>query len=243
MRRVRSGRPMARAKLATNSDGAGKARYELGDSEPCGKFQWFLSVNFVESSLPIIISWRSLDGHMTWCVPYATQHLERPHTYASIAHPPKMSGCISHHIWKTRPTNIILTHYEWLVETHGALVWQIHKLKFDGLMLYFWWNIWKERNKRIFQRTSLGVAEVSQLTPGCTKMTVEPSRTPDNIYCLRWTSLVASTYMFFSCFCSFPFLPLFLVVARVASRPELVVVAPTIGFLFFCYCAFLTLFF
>jgi hypothetical protein len=23
---------------------------------------------------------------------------------------------------------------------------------FDGLICYFWWNIWKERNRRIFQQ-------------------------------------------------------------------------------------------
>jgi hypothetical protein len=25
----------------------------------------------------------------------------------------------------------------------------------DGIMIYFWWNIWKERNRRAFQQTSL----------------------------------------------------------------------------------------
>jgi hypothetical protein len=28
---------------------------------------------------------------------------------------------------------------------------------------YFWWNIWKERNRRIFQHTSLEVAQVASL--------------------------------------------------------------------------------
>jgi hypothetical protein len=37
------------------------------------------------------------------------------------------------------------------------------KPTFDGLMLYFWWNIWKERNRRIFQHNSLQVAEVASL--------------------------------------------------------------------------------
>jgi hypothetical protein len=37
------------------------------------------------------------------------------------------------------------------------------KPAFDGLILYFWWNIWKERNKRIFQHTSLEVAQVALL--------------------------------------------------------------------------------
>jgi hypothetical protein len=57
------------------------------------------------------------------------------------------------------------------------------KAKFDGLLLYFWWNIWKERNRRIFQRTSLGVDAVALLIINDTKLyqdarTIEPSRTP-----------------------------------------------------------------
>jgi hypothetical protein len=34
---------------------------------------------------------------------------------------------------------------------------------FDGLMLYFCWNIWKERSRGIFQHNSLQVAEVASL--------------------------------------------------------------------------------
>jgi hypothetical protein len=57
------------------------------------------------------------------------------------------------------------------------------KAKFDGLLLYFWWNIWKERNRRIFQRTSLGVDAVALLIINDTKLyqdarTIERSRTP-----------------------------------------------------------------
>jgi hypothetical protein len=33
----------------------------------------------------------------------------------------------------------------------------------DGILLYFWWNVWKERNRRIFQHKSLEVAEVASL--------------------------------------------------------------------------------
>jgi hypothetical protein len=29
------------------------------------------------------------------------------------------------------------------------------RCKFDGLMIYFWWNLWKERNRRMFQHKSL----------------------------------------------------------------------------------------
>jgi hypothetical protein len=57
------------------------------------------------------------------------------------------------------------------------------KAKFDRLMLYFWWNIWKERNRRIFQSNSLEVAEVAQLITNDTKLyrearTFKQTRTP-----------------------------------------------------------------
>jgi hypothetical protein len=35
--------------------------------------------------------------------------------------------------------------------------------KFDGLILYFWWNIRKERNRRTFQNKSLQPREVAFL--------------------------------------------------------------------------------
>ena len=30
-----------------------------------------------------------------------------------------------------------------------------HKKDFDGLMIYFWWNVWKEQNRRTFQQQEL----------------------------------------------------------------------------------------
>jgi hypothetical protein len=32
---------------------------------------------------------------------------------------------------------------------------------FDGIIIYFWWNIWKERNRRTFQQTSLEAIQVA----------------------------------------------------------------------------------
>jgi hypothetical protein len=32
-----------------------------------------------------------------------------------------------------------------------------------AFILYFWWNIWKERNRRIFQHVSSDIAEVTSL--------------------------------------------------------------------------------
>jgi hypothetical protein len=34
---------------------------------------------------------------------------------------------------------------------------------FDGVMIYFWWNIWKERNRRTFQNKNLQLEEVAYL--------------------------------------------------------------------------------
>jgi hypothetical protein len=34
---------------------------------------------------------------------------------------------------------------------------------FDGIIIYFWWNIWKERNRRAFQQTSLQANQVASL--------------------------------------------------------------------------------
>jgi len=34
---------------------------------------------------------------------------------------------------------------------------------FDGIMIYFWWNVWKERNRRIFQNKSLQPRQVALL--------------------------------------------------------------------------------
>jgi hypothetical protein len=44
----------------------------------------------------------------------------------------------------------------------GVLI-KKQKPKFDGMLLYFWWNIWKKRNRRTFQQTSLDVIEVSSI--------------------------------------------------------------------------------
>jgi hypothetical protein len=33
--------------------------------------------------------------------------------------------------------------------------------EFDGIMIYFWWNVWKERNRRTFQNKSLQLRQVA----------------------------------------------------------------------------------
>jgi hypothetical protein len=44
-----------------------------------------------------------------------------------------------------------------------AKVEKEQKKKFDGITIYFWWNIWKERNRRIFQQKSLQPCQVAHL--------------------------------------------------------------------------------
>ena len=39
----------------------------------------------------------------------------------------------------------------------------VNRRRFDGLIIYFWWNIWKERNKRTFQNKRLQPREVAFL--------------------------------------------------------------------------------
>jgi hypothetical protein len=34
---------------------------------------------------------------------------------------------------------------------------------FDGIMIYYWWNLWKERNKRTFQHRSMQATQVAML--------------------------------------------------------------------------------
>jgi len=44
-----------------------------------------------------------------------------------------------------------------------AKIDRAHRRKFDGLMIYFWWNLWKETNRRTFQNKSLQPREVAFL--------------------------------------------------------------------------------
>jgi hypothetical protein len=44
----------------------------------------------------------------------------------------------------------------------GVLI-KKQKPKFDNMLLYFLWNIWKERNRRTFEQTSLDVIEVASI--------------------------------------------------------------------------------
>jgi hypothetical protein len=35
--------------------------------------------------------------------------------------------------------------------------------RIDGIMIYFWWNVWKEINRRTFQQKSLQPCQVALL--------------------------------------------------------------------------------
>jgi hypothetical protein len=38
-----------------------------------------------------------------------------------------------------------------------------YRPRFDGIVIYFWWNIWKERNRRNFDQLSLQTEAVAYL--------------------------------------------------------------------------------
>ena len=44
-----------------------------------------------------------------------------------------------------------------------AKIDQDQRRRFDGTIIYFWWNIWKERNRRIFQQQNLQPIQVASL--------------------------------------------------------------------------------
>jgi hypothetical protein len=60
-----------------------------------------------------------------------------------------------------------------LVDTTGSLYrfWRKYRMKvdknrrqiFDGILIYFWWNIWRERNRRVFQQKFLSPRQVVML--------------------------------------------------------------------------------
>ena len=44
-----------------------------------------------------------------------------------------------------------------------AMIVKESKFFFDGLIIYFWWNIWKERNRRTFRQEQKTVTEITYL--------------------------------------------------------------------------------
>lgn len=63
----------------------------------------------------------------------------------------------------------VLNSVAMMTSIHGF--WRKCRAKFykrqrkmiDGIMIYFWWNIWKERNRRTFQQKSLQANQVALL--------------------------------------------------------------------------------
>jgi len=60
------------------------------------------------------------------------------------------------------PRNSTSTVYRWWKRCQKVFSKE-QKPTFDGLMMYFWWNIWKERNRRFFQQESKEVVDVTYL--------------------------------------------------------------------------------
>ena len=52
--------------------------------------------------------------------------------------------------------------YRWWKKCQAMIVKE-SKSVFDGLIIYFWWNIWKERNRRTFRQKQKTVTEITYL--------------------------------------------------------------------------------
>jgi hypothetical protein len=52
--------------------------------------------------------------------------------------------------------------YNWWKRLRSRCCKESKKI-FDGLLICFWWNIWLERNNRIFQGLQRSVVQVTQL--------------------------------------------------------------------------------
>ena len=59
-------------------------------------------------------------------------------------------------------SNSVSSIYRWWKKCR-ALVAKDNKSFFDGLVIYFWWNIWKERNRRTFRQEEKTVTELTYL--------------------------------------------------------------------------------
>jgi hypothetical protein len=116
---------------------------------------------------------------------------------------PEMGRCIWHHIWEDRTYK----HHRQTLSVPGGDVWgagaRLTKTEtqiWRAHVIFLVQHLKRTQQKDIPMHLLWSSPSVS--TDLDTKLyqderTVKPSRTPDNIYCLRWTSLVASTYLFF----------------------------------------------
>jgi len=59
-------------------------------------------------------------------------------------------------------SNSVSSIYRWWKKCR-AMVAKDNKSFFDGLVIYFWWNIWKERNRRTFRQEEKTVTELTYL--------------------------------------------------------------------------------
>ena len=61
---------------------------------------------------------------------------------------------------ETNPTNFVCISDRW--ETTAKIVHKNQRRDFNSLVIYIMWNLWKERNQRIFENKLLSMQQVAE---------------------------------------------------------------------------------
>ena len=109
--------------------------------------------------------WRKGAGHKTRCANFAIANQKRRHNYAKITFFTRASWdrLISWLQVESLPPSTTATTLKGRWKKCRACFDKHNKPFFDGIIIYFWWNIWEERNRRTFNHVSKSVEEVAFL--------------------------------------------------------------------------------
>lgn len=90
--------------------------------------------------------------------PETPQHLCKDCNYAKVAWTIVLNWCGIPHILNVDQRGSIYMYWRICRATFDQ-----PRKEFDGIIFYFWWNIWKERNRRTFQQKARRPEEVASL--------------------------------------------------------------------------------